>query len=381
MAGTYPSNAQEQRLAQLVQRTLVSPLRLLTTRRAGVGADAVTSEADGPRYPFSPYPRGWFVVARSAELRPGQIQNLRFGGKPWVLWRSESGRPSLTAPTCPHLGAHLGQGGLVVGDSIQCAMHRFRFDADGVCVATGYGSKPPACRAETLAIREDSGLILALDDPDGTLGSFAPPELARPEWGEGVGFEVIAHTHPHDLAENLVDPGHFSHTHGYEDVSQTGEIVTEGHVCTSHFVVHRSADMYGKVMQRVRVEMTCRLYGLGIFVVDSITNPGDLHVRMVIAPTPVDATHLNFRFTIWIKDIDRARRASRLFGAMPERYARQVLLRLVMLGMRHDVEQDLRILDHKRFVDRPALAAGDGQFRQFRNWTRQFLSWPQGAHA
>ena len=49
--------------------------------------------------------------------------------------------------------------------------------------------------------------------------------------------------------------------------------------------------------------------------------------------------------------------------------------------MRRDVEQDLRILDHKRFVERPALAAGDGQFGRFRTWTRQFHDWPEGARA
>jgi nitrite reductase/ring-hydroxylating ferredoxin subunit len=378
MAKTISDTPTRPPLAHLLDRTLVSPLRLLGMKRR---VDASTLTADGPRYPFSPYPRGWFVVARSEDVRAGEARNVRFGGKPWVLWRSRSGRPSLIAPTCPHLGAHLGYGSEVVGESLQCPMHRFRFDHAGACVETGYGSKPPACRATTLAVREDSGFLLALYDPDGTLADFAPPELARPEWGDGSHFEVLARTHPHDLAENLVDPGHFSHTHGYEDVSQTGGIETEGHVCTSRFVVHRSADMYGKALERVRVEMTCRLHGLGMFVVDSVTNPGDLHVRMLAAPTPIDEDHVDFRFAIWIMDIERAQRASKVFGAMPERYARRVLLSLVKLGMRHDVEQDLRILDHKRYLDRPALAAGDGQFRKFRDWTRQFHVWPEGERA
>jgi nitrite reductase/ring-hydroxylating ferredoxin subunit len=378
MADTIQSDPSRPPLTQLLDKTLVSPLRLLGTKRH---TDATAHAEDGPRYPFSPYPRGWFVVARSTELREGETRNVRFGGRPWVLWRSRSGRPSLVASTCPHLGAHLGQGSEVVGESLQCPMHRFRFDHEGACVETGYGSKPPACRAKTLPLREDSGFILALDDPDGRLADFAPPEIARPEWGDGTHFEVTARTHPHDLAENLVDPGHFSHTHGYEDVSPTGSIETEGRVCTSRFVVHRSADMYGKALERVRVELTCRMHGLGMFIVDSVTNPGDLHVRMLAAPTPVDTDHVRFRFAIWIMDLDRARRASKLFGAMPERYARRVLLGLVKLGMRHDVEQDLRILDHKRYLDRPALAAGDGQFRKFREWTRQFHVWPEGDRA
>lgn len=375
---TISGNPSQPPLVRLLERALVS-LRLLATRRADASAPA--SAADGPRYPFSPYPRGWFIVARSTDIREGETRNVRFGGRSWVLWRSRSGRPSLIAPTCPHLGAHLGHGSEVIGESLRCPMHRFRYDHEGACVETGYGSKPPTCRASTLAVREDSGFLLALHDPDGTLTSFPPPELARPEWGEGTGFDVIARTHPHDLAENLVDPGHFTHTHGYEDVSQTGTIETEGFVCTSRFVVHRSADMYGKALARVRVDMTCRLYGLGVYVVDSITNPGDLHVRMVLAPTPVGPDHLDFRFGIWIKDIERARRASKVFGLLPDRHARRVLLRLVKLGMRHDVEQDLRILDHKRYLDRPALAAGDGQFRKFRDWTRQFHVSPEGDQA
>lgn len=44
---------------------------------------------------------------------------------------------------CPHLGAHLGIGGTVEGETLRCPFHAFRFDTGGVCVATGYGTKPP----------------------------------------------------------------------------------------------------------------------------------------------------------------------------------------------------------------------------------------------
>lgn len=54
------------------------------------------------RYPFG-IPNGWYLIAYSEEL---------------AAFRGEFGRVSVFDAHCPHLGAHLGIGGRVVGDTL-----------------------------------------------------------------------------------------------------------------------------------------------------------------------------------------------------------------------------------------------------------------------
>jgi len=49
---------------------------------------------------------------------------------------------------CPHLGAHFGYGGQVIGKHIRCPFHSFEFDINGVCQSTAYGTRTPPVLAE-----------------------------------------------------------------------------------------------------------------------------------------------------------------------------------------------------------------------------------------
>ena len=42
---------------------------------------------------------------------------------------------------CPHMGAHLGFGGEVVGNSIKCPFHGWSFDREGKCQRIPYTSR------------------------------------------------------------------------------------------------------------------------------------------------------------------------------------------------------------------------------------------------
>ena len=43
----------------------------------------------------------------------------------------------------PHLGAHRGVGGKVVGETLQCPFHGWRFDGSGRCVKAAQSEYPP----------------------------------------------------------------------------------------------------------------------------------------------------------------------------------------------------------------------------------------------
>ena len=95
------------------------------------------------RYFTPPIPNGWFQVAYEDELTPGSVVPLKYFGKDLVLFRTESGEIGLLDAFCPHLGAHLGHGGKVKGENLECPFHAWQFGANGKCNAVPYAKHMP----------------------------------------------------------------------------------------------------------------------------------------------------------------------------------------------------------------------------------------------
>src|SRR3990167_7220724 len=82
------------------------------------------------------FPSGWFAVAFSKELKTKKILRRTFMGKEVVLFRAQDGTASALDAYCPHLGAHLGYGGKVINNCIQCPFHHLKFATNGQCINT-----------------------------------------------------------------------------------------------------------------------------------------------------------------------------------------------------------------------------------------------------
>src|SRR5690349_17522096 len=108
-----------------------------------------------PRFAFAGPPRGWFVVAFSSEITPGEVHRMHYFGRDLIAYRGASGAVFVHDAYCPHLGAHLGHGGTIEGDAIRCPFHGWRFEGDGRCSAIPYSDKiPTKARLGTLPVRE-----------------------------------------------------------------------------------------------------------------------------------------------------------------------------------------------------------------------------------
>ena len=75
-----------------------------------------------------PIPNGWFAVAWSRELHAGDVRPIHYFGEDLVLFRTRSGQARVLDAFCPHLGAHLGYGGRVMGETVRCPFHGWQFD-------------------------------------------------------------------------------------------------------------------------------------------------------------------------------------------------------------------------------------------------------------
>ena len=86
-------------------------------------------------------PTGWFQIGWTHEYRAGQVRPLKYFGKDLVAYRTGSGHLIVIEAYCPHFGAHLGYGGTVTGECIQCPFHGWTWGPDGHNVAIPYSEK------------------------------------------------------------------------------------------------------------------------------------------------------------------------------------------------------------------------------------------------
>lgn len=90
-----------------------------------------------------PLPSSWYCLGLAADLPPGGLWRRTVAGQEVVVFRSQAGHVAVLDAYCPHLGADLGVGGQVVGETIRCSFHGFCIGLDGACTSTPYGRKVP----------------------------------------------------------------------------------------------------------------------------------------------------------------------------------------------------------------------------------------------
>ena len=141
------------------------------------------SAADDPglaneRFPFPAYPNGWTRVARSEELGPRGVLPLRYFGRDLVLFRAESGEPHVLDAHCPHLGAHLGVGGVVEGEGIRCPFHAWHWSGDGTCLEVPYAKRTPrGARTRAWETCERNGFVFMWFHADDQPADETVPEI------------------------------------------------------------------------------------------------------------------------------------------------------------------------------------------------------------
>jgi 3-ketosteroid 9alpha-monooxygenase subunit A len=300
------------------------------------------------------YPRGWFVVCFSEEIGPAAVKPLRYFGRDLVAFRGADGEVRVLDAHCPHLGAHLGVGGCVVGNALQCPFHAWRFGGDGTCVEIPYARKiPPGARLRAWPARETHGVVLVWHDPAGGAPDFEVPTIA--EYGTDAWLPWFTHvyhvkTHPREVVDNLADKAHFPQVH--QTRVEEFRFETEGHTATQWV---KGVSYQGeKVIDRF--SSTTTYHGPGYLIMRMI---GVLENYMLLAHTPVDEDHLDLRIAISLR-------------VVKDRATTEGYTQLYLANVKAGFEDDLRIWEHKVYRDPPMLCDGDGPIGKMRRWYRQF---------
>lgn len=319
-----------------------------------------------------PFPDGWYALCLSKELKPGQMLTRTFAGSEVLVFRTSDGKASVVDAYCPHLGAHMGHGGCVKDDTVVCPFHAFRFDRDGKCVATGYGTKPPPKAVlRTWRVLERNGLVMAWHAGDDAAPTWEPPELEWDGW-TGLNHEVLdVRSHPQETTENSVDTGHLSVVHGYDAVDILDPLEIDGPYLTSRYTMTRK-NPWVPAMPAIENSFRVHVWGLGYSLVEIHTHNFDFHFRLFILPMPRDGENIDLRVAVSLREDFDPKKVSKLLFAAPRRMFGQMLLQQTLNGIVGDVKQDFDMWQNKIYVDPPVLAKGDGPIGPYRRYCRQF---------
>lgn len=298
----------------------------------------------GDRYPF-PVPNGWFVVAESASLGPGDVRALHYFDRDLVLYRDDDsdGAAHVLDAHCPHLGAHLAVGGRAEDGCLRCPFHGWRFDgASGRCVEIPYGDVtriPPKAHTRAYPTLERNHMVWAWYHAQDGEPFYEVPvveELHDEDWSPIVVRDFEIRVSAQDMAENNVDFSHFRYVHGTEAIPED-DFVTDG-------TYKRTVAGDGNFIREG--------YGLGLGVL-RITG----YVTFLSSTTPIDAGNVHVR---WVFTAPRANGEDAAVAAADSFCA--------------GVSQDIPIWENKVYRDPPVITRTEKLILEHRRWSQQFYS-------
>lgn len=323
-----------------------------------------------PKPPLSMKPTGWFQVAWSAEVEAGQVHRVKAFGEDLVAWRGQSGQVTVMDAYCGHLGAHLGHGGTVVDDTIQCPFHGWQWNGAGRNVCIPYESRPNrGKKIRTYPAIERNESVYIWHDLQGREPFFDVPDVFT-SWDDGscaddyhpcypgtVLFSERLQIHPQYVLENGVDFAHFKYVHKVPIIPRFTRQDFDEPVSYVDFTIAfegepGSIDEIDSGVEAINA-------GLGVAVTRS---HGMIDNRTASCVTPVDEETSDIRFSVWIR---------RQPGLSDEESAK--LAAKHARGVIEQFEADIAIWQHQRYTDPAALVRDEYPgFTALRAWARQF---------
>ncbi len=312
------------------------------------------------RFPFPPYPDGWFQVGYSGDVPVGSVVPLKYFGQDLVMFRGEDGVVHVLDAHCPHLGAHLGHGGRMNGNAVVCPFHAWEFDGGGQCVRLPYAEKiPPRARLKPWPVREVNGTVMVWFHGSGEEPTWEVPQLVEhenEEWTPWVKRQWIIRTHNQEMAENSVDSAHFLYLHKTQGQPET---VAEAMKHVFHVVSKTRMKAYGTVVEG---GIDVLAYGFG-FTLTRFT--GIVETLLMSSVTALDDERVDARFTFTVKKGPN----DMVTSVVGEKFIQEI---------ERQVQADIPIWENKGYVSPPLLCDGDGPIGAYRKWAKQFytLPWP-----
>jgi 3-ketosteroid 9alpha-monooxygenase subunit A len=310
-------------------------------------------QKQSPSHPFPHYATGWFQVAYCDEIKSGEVKPLKYFGKPLAMFRTESGKLAVLDARCPHMGAHLGRGGKVKGESVACPSHGWQFGADGACTGVPYlPNIPPRTSVACWPVQEENGLIMVWHDIDKKPPAWEVPhvpEFYSDDWITPVRREWKIRISSHEIVENLVEKAHF----GYVRTQNMPESSIE---FDGHKLRFKTPMIIRTPAGKVEGQVESFTVGLGL-ATNHFTGLGE--ALLIGCVSPIDKEYVHLRLTFTFRKEGGADVMSNLAEAFVAEASRQL-------------EEDKSVWENEVKPEQSLMCDGDRLIGQFRSWVGQF---------
>jgi phenylpropionate dioxygenase-like ring-hydroxylating dioxygenase large terminal subunit len=327
-------------------------------------------------FPYTQFPSGWFHIAWSADLAPGDVKPVKYFDMDFVLMRTESGKVALADAFCPHMGAHLGYGGKIEGEKIRCPFHGWAFEADGGAIAEvpyADSDKRPRVCIKNWPVRDSMGMVLLWHDANGAPPSWDPPAWPEPDSGdyyfgpEARKFWPLVHIQPQLVIENIVDAAHQVYVHRAKNVSDFDQAEAKGPMfhAVQAVVLGEGKGKTWLTERPTAGKLSIEGWGLGIGLVRYI---GVDNAIIIHTSTPIDHESSVMHTAMLVPKTEKFLVNGELTEHAKQRFAHHFL----------QVERDLPIWNNMSYVTHPPFAGVEvPTFIKFRAWAKRF--YPEGA--
>jgi hypothetical protein len=307
------------------------------------------------------FPTGWFQVAWSPEIEPGQIVTRHYWERDLIVWRAESGALHVMDAHEARRGADLGRWGRVRGETVVCELDGWQWHADG-SARSGDGARVEGVALRVFPVHEVTGLVLVWHDAEGAPPAWSIDESEEatsgefyPAWPHGAVLDPMS-CQPQVMAENIADVVHVRYAHRWLDIPT----ITEWEDSSPRLEVGYEGDFMSP-RGAVHAVFHNTAYGFGVLRTRMASIRRFVHY---ICPTPIDHTMMDIRLSAWVE------RAPGDTGDVPDKIA-AALVR----AQHHEVlgpEVDRNIWENQMYMDQPAFRSQERQYVKFRRWSEQF---------
>ncbi len=320
--------------------------------------------------PLPPFPDGWYCIGLSRDLKNGEVQAHRFCGKELVVFRGQNGLATVADAHCPHLGAHLGHCGAVVGNEIRCPAHGYQYQSDGVCQKNGYGTPPPArARLRTYPVQEVNELLFFYYSQANRTPVWKLPQWNLMNWRALKAKQWTIETHVQDLQENGCDVGHFKYVHGYDEVRVIEAAKFEGPYLYAHYHFVRKQPFS---TNPIVIDIHIHNYGLGYSYIDVNLESFGARFEQFVFYAPIDETTSRIMIAAGVRADTDLEKLPRIVQMLPKSLLLTLLNEVGFLAYQKDIKDDFKIWRYKKNMPHPAVSKGDGPLNQYRKYCRQF---------